>query len=214
MVKKIMDEKYRTTLLTDKDVYEATDYNYSGDELTYMFELIKENNRIVVDYGDTEELFLLSCIHTKTGKELTYSQVKKISEIIGCPIVKQYDGVSDLNILKGIIKDNQEGFVVKFSNGSMCKIKGNEYIRLHRILTNFSTTMIWEILSTGEDIHRYLDSVPDEFDNWVRGVVYNLQQQFDEIKTNMEAEFAQLVDKRNLRKRLLITQLNLCYSRD
>jgi RNA ligase len=179
--KKIMDEKYRPTLLTDKDVYEATDYNYSGDELTYMFELIKKNKKIVVDYGDTEELFLLSCIHTKTGKELTYPQVKKISEILGCPIVKQYDGISDYNTLKDIIKDNQEGFVVKFSNGSMCKIKGDEYIRLHRILTNISTTMIWELLSTDGDINLILERVPDEFDKWVKARVRELKYAFFQI---------------------------------
>jgi len=219
--KKIMDEKYSSTLLTDKDVYEATDYNFSGDELTYIFELIVKNNRIVVDYGDTEELFLLSCIHTKTGKELTYSQVKKISEIIGCPIVKQYDGITDFNELKNIINDNQEGFVVKFSNGSMCKIKGDEYIRLHKILTNCSTTEIWEYLKNGSDMNELLEKVPDEFDKWVRDVVDNLQKQFDEIKTNMEDEFAQLVNKKefalkivdNPMKSLLFKRLN-SYSPD
>jgi RNA ligase len=43
------------------------------------------------------------------------------------------------------------------------KIKGEEYLRLHKIMTNISTTGVWEHLSTGGDINELLKDVPDEF---------------------------------------------------
>jgi RNA ligase len=52
---------------------------------------------------------------------------------------------------------------VKFSNGDRMKIKGEEYLRLHKIMTNVSTTGVWELLSSGGDINKFLKDVPDEF---------------------------------------------------
>jgi RNA ligase len=43
------------------------------------------------------------------------------------------------------------------------KIKGEEYIRLHRIMTNISTTGIWEMLLNGDNVNELLKDVPDEF---------------------------------------------------
>jgi RNA ligase len=61
------------------------------------------------------------------------------------------------------------------------KIKGDEYVRLHRILTNFSTKDIWELLRNNEQLEPFLDRVPDEFDVWVKEVVRDLQTRYDNI---------------------------------
>jgi hypothetical protein len=53
---------------------------------------------------------------------------------------------SDYTYLKHVIADSREGFVVRFSNGERMKIKGEEYLRLHKIMTNLSTTGVWEVL--------------------------------------------------------------------
>jgi RNA ligase len=79
-----------------------------------------------------------------------------------------------------MIKDNEEGFVIRFSNGDRMKIKGEEYLRLHKIMTNVSTTGIWEMLSNGDDVNELLKDVPDEFykkiQNYVRDLKYNYVQ--------------------------------------
>lgn len=46
--------------------------------------------------------------------------------------------------------------------------KFEDYIRLHKIITGFSSRDIWEILKSKKDITPFLDRVPDEFDKWVR----------------------------------------------
>jgi RNA ligase len=55
------------------------------------------------------------------------------------------------------------------------KIKGEEYVRLHRILTGFSNVDIWEYLKDGKDLDELLDRVPDEFDKWVKTTIQNLK---------------------------------------
>ena len=144
--------------------------------LTFCFELITKENRIVVDYGDYEGLVLLGTFDI-TGKEHNIEMWREY----GFDVVKKYDGIKDFKELKSTIKDNQEGFVIKFSNGSMCKIKGEEYVRLHRILTGFSNISIWEILKDGKDMNEFLKRVPDEFDKWVKSVAMNLRYSYFHI---------------------------------
>ena len=131
---------------------------------TYLMEIIYPENRIVVDYKGAEKLVVLACFHSEKGVE------GRIDEMVneGWEIVKKYDGISDYNTLKSIIKDDEEGFVVRFTNGDRVKIKGVEYLRLHKIMTNVSTTAIWEIMSEGGNLDEILNNVPDEFYNKIK----------------------------------------------
>lgn len=195
----MFEEKYRGTLLSDKDIYEIT-YKFSGYDYTYVFELIKNENRIVCQY-DFEDLILLTVIVTTTGEELNYNQVCKIAEILNCPVVKQYDGITDYSDIKKTIKDNNEGFVIKFSNGDMCKIKGEEYCRLHKILTNISNRSIWEYLSENKPLDDIIEKVPDEFYDWVKETVKDFETKFEEILGIVITEYWEidqiLIDEQN-----------------
>ena len=94
---------------------------------------------------------------------------------IGLKVVKKYDGISDYKTLKSLIKDNEEGYVVRFSNGDRMKIKGEEYLRLHKIMTNVSTTSIWECLKNDEDVLELMKEVPDEFYSKIKSYVKELR---------------------------------------
>jgi len=160
---------------------------------TYLVEIIYPENRIVVDYGGEEKLVVLGAYNNETGKEV------KVDEMVneGWEVVMKYKTWGeDWETLKKEISKYNEGYVIRFSGGMRMKIKGDEYVRLHRILTNFSTKDIWELLKNGEPLEPFLDRVPDEFDTWVKEVVKDLQTQFDTIKTDMEAEFRELIDKK------------------
>jgi len=125
---------------------------------TYLFEIIYPENRIVVNYNGEEKLVLLGIINTETGEEVPHNDLFE-----GFDVVKKYDGIRDYSELKGKVDNNAEGFVVRFSNGDRMKIKGEEYLRLHKIMTNVSTTGVWELLSNGGDVNEFLKDVPDEF---------------------------------------------------
>jgi len=144
---------------------------------TYLFEIIYPENRIVVDYGKEERLVLLGVMNRR-GEEFPYEEM--VDE--GWDIVMKYKtwGEDWETLKKEISKDN-EGYVIRFSGGMRMKIKGTEYVRLHRILTNFSTKDIWELLKNGEDLGPFLERVPDEFDDWVKRTAMNLRYSFHSI---------------------------------
>ena len=109
-------------------------------ENTYLYEIIYNSNRIVVDYGDMRDLVLLGVINTSSGDELSHKEISdKYSNLF--MVVKKYDipNVKKLSDLQELEEENREGFVIRFENGFRVKVKFSEYVRLHRILTNVST---------------------------------------------------------------------------
>ncbi len=111
---------------------------------TYLFEIIYPENRIVVDYGTMEDVILLAAIHTESGKEVSYDELRAIAGPI--PVVTKYDGIRDFDQLAATEQANREGFVVSFLNGERCKVKFAEYVRLHRLVTGTNARAIWDVL--------------------------------------------------------------------
>ena len=172
-------------------------YNFQKlhTDYTYLFEIIYKENRIVCDY-DFEDVVLLGVINTKTGIEVNLHsdtedvRIQNIIKNIGLNVVMRYNTFGEgFDELKREISNSKEGYVIRFKGGMRMKIKGDEYVRLHRILTNFSTTDIWELLRTGGNLDEFLDRVPDEFDNWVRLTMLELQSQFESIKFRSVTDF-------------------------
>lgn len=60
-------------------------------QFTYLFEIIYPENRIVVDYGNASDLYLLAIIETATGRELPLQN-------IGFPVVKKYDEIGRAHV--------------------------------------------------------------------------------------------------------------------
>lgn len=161
-------------------------------DTTYLFELTAPWNRVVVDYGNDEKLTLLGAIRTNDETEATYEQLEMIANGANFDLVKRYDGIKDYSTLKGIIKDNQEGFVVRFSNGDRMKIKGEEYLRLHKIMTEVSTKSVWEVLSNGDNMENLLKDVPDEFYTKIKEYEISLINKFIEVRDDAIARCASI----------------------
>jgi T4 RnlA family RNA ligase len=151
---------------------------------TYLFEIIYPQNRIVVNYGDMEELIVIGVIETISGKECKFDAMT--SE--GFKIVKKYD-FEDYRTIKDLNWENNEGFVIRFSNGFRMKIKFEDYVRLHRIITQISTTDIWEKLKNNEPLDEILENVPDEFFDWVRETVRDLTLRYENIEKDYRTYF-------------------------
>jgi RNA ligase len=162
--KEIFERNYKTSHLTVKN--------------TYLFEIIYPENRIVVNYGEMEDVVMLGEIHTKSGEELglDYWQDSIFN------IVKRYD-FKDYKEIQKLNWDNQEGFIVRFSNGDRCKIKFADYVKLHRVLTNCSSYDVWENLKEFDKLpEEMLQDVPDEFYDWVHGVEWKLRKNFNHVE--------------------------------
>ena len=192
-----------------RKLLEKYDYNRLHTDYTYLFEIIYPENRIVCVY-DFEDLVLLGMVHTESGNEVnihnTNNEDIRLNNMIGnlgFRVVTLYKTWGEgFDVLKEEISKDREGYVIRFRNGFRMKIKGDEYVRLHRILTNISNRDIWEYLKDGKPMDEILDKVPDEFYNWVKDTVSDLQNKFDEIKNNVELEFKELINKKEFAEKI------------
>jgi RNA ligase len=171
-----------------RELLKKYNYNRLHPNYTYLFEIIYPENRIVCVY-DFEDLVLLGMIHTETGDEVNIHntdnediRLKNLLRNLGFKIVTLYKTWGEgYDVQKEEISKDREGYVIRFKNGFRMKIKGNEYIRLHRILTNISNRDIWEYLKDGKPLDEILDKVPDEFYNWVKKTKEELLTQFQTL---------------------------------
>ncbi len=148
---------------------------WEAEKYTYLFEIIYPANRIVVDYGDLDDLILLAVIETQTGHDVPLPAWFPNH-------VTTYDGITDISTLKGMAKDNEEGFVVRFASGLRIKVKFDEYVRLHRLITGVNARRIWELLASGGSIDELIERVPEEFEAWVRQTAGDLRMRYADIK--------------------------------
>ncbi len=170
-----------------RELLEKYNFEKLHTDYTYLFEIIYNENRIVCDY-DFEDVVLLGIINTKTGNEVNLNgsnediRIQNMINNIGLRVVTLYKTWGEgYDLLKEEIPKDKEGYVIRFSGGMRMKIKGDEYVRLHRILTNFSTTDIWELLRTKGNMDEFLERVPDEFDRWVKKTISDLKYAFFQI---------------------------------
>lgn len=175
--RRILDEKY-----PDFKILPLTRH-LSHYQLTYCFELIGFE-QIVVSYPGPDLIL--------TGKFRNDVLLGWLDLPLGIdcdiPIVKKYSGLDWKNI-KELNWKNSEGFVVRFSNESRCKIKFDDYIKLHRQMTNLSTTGIWEALSEGKPVSEILNDVPDEFYDKVHWYEIELKSKYDSLEKDCKVRF-------------------------
>ena len=144
--------------------------------LTYSFEIIYPENRIVVDYKDRNELVLLTAFDVQ-GHE--YPDITVSGHVI--PKVVTYNFQEYENI-KQLEWDNAEGFVVRFSNGERCKIKFKRYLDLHRVVTNINALTVWHMFCNNtEELEMQDISIPDEFMQWTKDTWLEYKRSYDAI---------------------------------
>lgn len=149
-------------------------------QYTYLFEIIYPSNRIVVDYKGEEKLVLLAIIETETGGEVGH----EMFALHGMPYVTKYHGINRVTDIQNLMRDNSEGVVIRYFNGLRLKVKWDEYVRLHRLVTGVNAKTIWELLKNKQDFKDLMERVPEEFYDWVKKTKEDLEQQFKDVEFN------------------------------
>lgn len=157
---------------------------------TYLFEIIYPENRIVVDYGDSEKLVLLDVVDTLTGKSVY--NFERFAREINCDCV--FDLKLEQKDMEALSGSNREGVVVRFDDGTRIKIKIEEYVRLHRLITGTNARSIWDILQHKGDLKDLLDRVPDEYYNWVKKTEEKIKNDYTSIVVQAVKDFAEAPD--------------------
>jgi RNA ligase len=175
-------------------------------QMTYLCEIIYPENRIVVDYRGKEKVVFIGV--TSEGEELHWTMAQSIFIATGIEKKDRVEteqhfsfGPELYRSLKEKQEGNREGYVLRFQPGNFrMKIKFEEYVRLHRILTGFSNKDIWEYLKDKRDFNKLLDRVPDEFDSWVRETAEDLNTKYESIQRDYVSHFLKIREKTPDRK--------------
>jgi len=192
---------YEDQAIKGKEILERHDISAWRKDNTYLFEIIYPENRIVVDYGDEEKLVVIGGIHTETSEEIPDSSLFWTQDS-GFEVVTTYKTWGEgYDLLKEEISKDKEGYVIRFKNGFRMKIKGEEYVRLHRILTNISNRDIWEYLKENKSFNDIIDKVPDEFYEWVKNTADSMVKQYESIEKKSLIDFANIQKNTNIEDR-------------
>lgn len=148
---------------------------------TWLFEIIYPENRIVLDYEAREELVLLDVLCADTGGRM---YVSDDSHPFSC--AEYFGATDDFNFDSHA---NKEGYVLTNNSGFRVKVKFEEYVRLHKIITGCSTRMVWEYLKDGLSFDELLSNVPDEFYSWLNATKKQLQDEFSSIEDGAKEYF-------------------------
>jgi RNA ligase len=191
--------------LKGNELLKKYNLNLLNKGYTYLFEIIYPENRIVVNYGNDEKLILTGIVHTMVDDfEMPLEYCEDLINGCGFEIVKTYNLGDDIESLKTTISTDNEGYVLRFNTKPITriKIKGDEYVRLHRIITNISNRDVWQLLKEGKPLDELLEKVPDEFFNWVKNTVNDLQNKFDITKSEVEEQFKELINKKEFAEKI------------
>lgn len=147
---RVLLNKYRTDLMNK---------NY-----TYLVEIVYPENKIVADYGDREELVLLSIVNVPKQVEASRKTVEDLGGLYGFPVVEQYNhSIEEMVELQKTLPKDKEGFVVRFESGLRVKIKGAEYCRIHKMISHMTPIAFWETMENGKVSIDYLEELPEEY---------------------------------------------------
>lgn len=126
--------------IKDKIEYQEFIDHYVSMDHTPIFEFIAPDNRIVIAY-DKPELVLLAMRHINTGEYIPYHILEIICKKRKIPLVKRWQNFSDINTLLSHTASlkNEEGYVIAFDSGIWCKIKADEYCRIHKAKDEISS---------------------------------------------------------------------------
>jgi RNA ligase len=145
-----------------RDHFDLTDL---PDELTLLFEIIYPDNRIIVDYGQREDLVLLVARNRLTGDYLPFfPDLYEMGHRYGFTLPRsyQFNSVDDIIAQTGGLDSNFEGWVVEFSDGQRFKFKMDEYVEVHKLLRGLNFPNILQEVARG-NINYILQTVPDAF---------------------------------------------------
>lgn len=176
------DQALRATKMLKK--YEFPEWY---QKLTILVEIIYPENKIIVPYGDKEELVLLALRDAETGVYL--HNLKLHSQQLMMPLAVEHEiTIVDALMMKKRIPYTDEGFVVVFPHfGDRLKIKGDDYMRIAKFKANLSPLAVWEALSL-DKIHEFEVACPEECRDELEIFKAAIQMNFFYLKYLVEQE--------------------------
>lgn len=178
-------------------------------DVTYVFEVIYPNARVMVSYDNREDLVLLGIIDNETGADLPTGNN-------GFPIpadfTKEYGHIKDLEELVNLNIANLEGFVLQYDNGLRIKLKFPWFSEAHYLTSKImhnekliyesakrllelvnlpkrkvSNMVIWQTMKEGLLISEITKNIKGEFysygfETWLGETIDNFNTDFAQVR--------------------------------
>lgn len=177
-----------------QEILKRYDYKHLSTQFTYLVEIIYPENKIIVNYGDQEMLVMLGSYHNATCSEVSPQAVKTMANLIGMPFVKTYGNtIEELIQLQKSLPKDEEGFVVRFQSGLRVKIKGDEYMRIAKMISQMSPISFWEAMQDGKVGREYVQQLPEEFRSEYEPMIDRLEQQYAQVLSDIQKDAKTLI---------------------
>jgi RNA ligase len=173
-----------------KNYLKNIDTSLLNKRVTYLAEAIYSENKIVIRYDD-DGLVLLGA-YNNDGTEISSDEVREIAILSGftLPRIYYYKNINEILDIAKTLPVTEEGFVLRFNNGLRLKIKGDEYKRIHALISKLSPLSVWQILFDNMDLITIKKELPEEFwedfDNIVNCLQENINIKITEIKNTVD----------------------------
>ena len=100
---------------------------------TPIFEWCSRKQRIVLDYKE-DQLILTAIRDLTTGRYMSHDLMEAHAESYRIPVVRAFEPQTDMKAFVQYVRDleDREGFVVRFADGHMLKLKCHWYLQIHK----------------------------------------------------------------------------------
>lgn len=143
---------------------------------TYICEWTAPDNRVVLKY-DKPELSLLAVRDNATGDEIDFDSDYATACGFGYAMPWRFADLASLVAARSEMRD-VEGWVLRWRNGTdveRVKVKTDEYLRLHKIISGFSPERVREMMLSGEfGAREYIAQLPDEIQDEANEIYHEI----------------------------------------
>ncbi|MEI5906870.1 RNA ligase [Bacillus spongiae] len=156
------------------------------NEITLLVEIIDPVTKVVVDYSGLSDLIIIGAVNRFTGEDYSYSELVQLSHSLGMNVTEQkLLTIEEAVNLKQTIDFNQEGWVLRWSNGKRIKIKGDQYMEIHKIAYGLSDKLKTEYWKDGK-MNELIVKMPEEFRTEIEQFNEDLNKQLNNLNYLVE----------------------------
>ena len=169
-------------------------------DITLLVEIIHPLTKVVVNYNFVD-LILIGARDSNNGYDFSYEELCELARDMEMPVTEKVEANIDEIVKKCVTLDSQEeGFVLRWSDGFRIKVKSAEYQKVHKIVCGLSDKAIAEAWKD-EKIADLITKLPEEFrieiedktsqlNSVLRLEIEKVRKIYEEIKDKNRKEFA------------------------
>lgn len=179
-----------TQALAARRWLDAFDLRNWPTDYTFIAEWCAPDNRVVLKY-EQPELRLIG-VREYDGHDARYAELCAWGEVLGLPVVPVVtDCDLETLVTRRVFTTGVEGWVARWPDGYRVKIKTEDYLRLHRLISGFSPSRVRDLMLTG-GAQRYAQELPEEIRVEAEAIIATLERLCSERREGLTRAYAQL----------------------